>query len=192
MARSRASAGKRANVRVVRLDHSRGLALPAYQTAHAAGLDLLAATPKNRPLVLKPGERALVPTGLVLELPPGTEAQVRPRSGLALRHGVTVLNSPGTIDADYRGEVQVLLVNLGSSPWSIARGERIAQLVVQKVEQVRLVEVTVVEATTRGAGGFGSTGTRAGGKHKSVRKPLKTAALRASRKKAGRGSRKKG
>lgn len=173
MARSRPSAGKRVSVRVVRLDHARGLALPAYQTAHAAGLDLLAATPKDKPLVLKPGERALVPTGLVLELPPGTEAQVRPRSGLALKHGITVLNSPGTIDADYRGEVQVLLVNLGASPWTIVRGERIAQLVVQTVEQVRLVEVEAVEATGRGAGGFGSTGTRAGGKRKAAKKPLK-------------------
>ncbi len=173
MARSRPSAGKRVSVRVVRLDHARGLALPAYQTAHAAGLDLLAAVPKDKPLVLKPGERALVPTGLILELPPGTEAQVRPRSGLALRHGITVLNSPGTIDADYRGEVQVLLVNLGTSPWTIARGERIAQLVVQTVEQVRLVEVEAVEATARGAGGFGSTGTRAGGKRKAAKKPLK-------------------
>jgi dUTP pyrophosphatase len=177
------------SVRVVRLDHARGLALPAYQTAHAAGLDLLAATPKDKQLVLKPGERALVPTGLILELPPGTEAQVRPRSGLALRHGITVLNSPGTIDADYRGEVQVLLVNLGSSPWSIARGERIAQLVVQKVEQVQLVEVEAVEATARGVGGFGSTGTRAGGKHKSAEKPLGHAGRR---KKVSRGSRKKG
>ena len=189
MARFKPSAGKRASVRVVRLDHARGLALPAYQTAHAAGLDLLAATPKNKPLVLKPGERALVPTGLVLELPPGTEAQVRPRSGLALKHGVTVLNSPGTIDADYRGEVQVLLVNLGASSWTIARGERIAQLVVQEVEQVRLVEVTAVDATERGAGGFGSTGTRAGGKRKSVRKPLRAARRK---KKATRGSRNRG
>ena len=116
-------------IAVVRLPHGRGLALPAYQTAGAAGMDLLAAVPKDAALQLAPGARALVPTGLVLQLPPGFEAQVRPRSGLALRHGITVLNSPGTIDSDYRGEVQVLLANLGSEPFAIARGERIAQLV---------------------------------------------------------------
>ena len=121
-------------------------------------MDLLAAVGKSKPLRLAPGARALVPTGLVLELPPGFEAQVRPRSGLALRHGLTVLNSPGTIDCDYRGEVMVLLVNLGDAAVAIARGERIAQLVVQRVERATLVEVDEIAATRRGAGGFGSTG----------------------------------
>ncbi len=146
-------------VRVVRLAHGRDLPLPAYQSEGAAGLDLLAAV--DRPLSLKPGARALVPTGLIIELPRGFEAQVRPRSGLALRHGVTVLNSPGTIDSDYRGEVQVLLINLGDAPFAVQRGERIAQLVVQRVEQVRLTEVRKAAATSRGAGGFGSTGKKA-------------------------------
>jgi dUTP pyrophosphatase len=148
-------------VAVVRLPHGRDLALPAYQSAGAAGMDLLAAVPKRAPLQLAAGARALVPTGLVLQLPPGFEAQVRPRSGLALRHGITVLNSPGTIDSDYRGEVQVLLANLGAAPFAIARGERIAQLVVQRVEQARLVEVAELAPTPRGAGGFGSTGVKA-------------------------------
>jgi dUTP pyrophosphatase len=145
---------------VVRLAHGRGLDLPTYQSEGAAGMDLLAAVPKRTPLQLMPGARALVPTGLVLQLPPGFEAQVRPRSGLALRHGITVLNSPGTIDSDYRGEVQVLLVNLGAEPFAIARGERIAQLVVQRVERASLVEVASVNTTTRGAGGFGSTNVK--------------------------------
>jgi dUTP pyrophosphatase len=145
-------------IKVVRLAHARDLPLPSYQSAGAAGLDLLAAA--GRPLRLKPGARVLVPTGLVVELPSGFEAQVRPRSGLALHHGVTVLNSPGTLDCDYRGEVQVLLVNLGDAAFRIARGERIAQLVVQRVERVRLMEAKKPTATSRGAGGFGSTGTR--------------------------------
>ena len=123
-------------------------------------MDLLAAVPKRTPLQLMPGARALVPTGLVLQLPPGFEAQVRPRSGLALRHGITVLNSPGTIDSDYRGELQVLLANPGNNPFVIARGERIAQLVVQRVQQARLVEVAELSSTLRGAGGFGSTGVK--------------------------------
>jgi len=148
-------------VKVVRLPHAKGLALPSYQSDGAAGMDLLAAVPSAVPLRLSPGKRALVPTGLVLELPPGFEAQVRPRSGLALRHGITVLNSPGTIDCDYRGEVMVLLANLGEAPFRIARGERIAQLVVQRVERARLVEVAAIAETRRGAGGFGSTGVRA-------------------------------
>ncbi len=145
-------------VRVVRLQHGRSLPLPTYQSAGAAGLDLLAAV--KRAQALNPGQRLLVPTGLILELPLGLEAQVRPRSGLALRHGVTVLNSPGTIDCDYRGEVQVLLVNLGDAPFTIRRGERIAQLIVQKVERVRLVESAKASSTPRGAGGFGSTGKK--------------------------------
>jgi len=148
-------------VKVVRLAHAKGLALPSYQSDGAAGMDLLAAVPSSAPFRLSPGKRALVPTGLVLELPPGFEAQVRPRSGLALRHGITVLNSPGTIDCDYRGEVMVLLTNLGEAPFEIARGERIAQLVVQRVERARLVEVAAIADTRRGAGGFGSTGVKA-------------------------------
>ena len=147
-------------IAVVRLPHGRGLALPTYQSAGAAGMDLLAAVAKGVPLLLAPGARALVPTGLVLQLPLGFEAQVRPRSGLALRHGITVLNSPGTIDSDYRGEVQVLLANLGQEPFAIARGERIAQLVVQRVAQARLVEVAEIAPTQRGASGFGSTGVK--------------------------------
>ena len=131
-------------------------------------MDLLAAVAQPKPLRLAPGQRALVPTGLVLELPPGFEAQVRPRSGLALRHGITVLNSPGTIDCDYRGEVMVLLANLGEAPFRIERGERIAQLVVQRVERAQLTEVAAIAATRRGAGGFGSTGV--GGKAAGARK----------------------
>ena len=144
-------------IKVVRLSHGVGLALPAYQSEGAAGMDLLAAVEKA--LTLKPGARALIPTGLILELPRGLEAQVRPRSGLALRHGVTVLNSPGTIDSDYRGEVQVLLVNLGDKPFAVSRGERIAQLVVQRVERAELGEAAKASVTRRGTGGFGSTGT---------------------------------
>jgi dUTP pyrophosphatase len=151
---------KAIRIRVVRLAHSEGLPLPHYQSEHAAGLDLPAAVDEHAPVRLAPGERELIPTGLVLELPPGTEAQVRPRSGLALRHGITVLNSPGTIDSDYRGEVKVLVINLGDTPWEIQRGERIAQLVVQRVERADLIEATVVASTPRGAGGFGSTSAR--------------------------------
>ena len=146
-------------IKVVRLPHGRDLPLPTYQSESAAGMDLLAAVEK--PLTLKPGGRALVPTGLILEIPRGFEAQVRPRSGLALRHGLTVLNTPGTIDSDYRGEVQVLLINLGDKPFAIARGERIAQLVVQRVERAELSEAVKITGTRRGAGGFGSTGTAA-------------------------------
>ena len=146
-------------IAVVRLAHARGLSLPAYQSDGAAGMDLLAAVPSGAPLKLVPGARALVPTGLLVQLPQGFEAQVRPRSGLALRHGVTVLNSPGTIDSDYRGELKVLLANLGTAPFAIARGERIAQLVVSRVEQAHLDEVESLAATPRGVGGFGSTGT---------------------------------
>lgn len=144
-------------VRVRRLPHAAGLDLPAYQTAGAAGLDLVAALDPGRVLVLEPGARDLVPTGLVLALPEGYEAQVRPRSGLALRHGVTVLNAPGTIDADYRGELGVLLVNYGAEPFVIARGTRIAQLVLARVERLAWVEGDL-DGTARGPGGFGSTG----------------------------------
>ena len=145
-------------VDIRQLPHGEGLALPAYQSAHAAGLDLLAAVPEGAPLILSPGQRALVPTGLTIALPPGYEAQVRPRSGLASKHGVTVLNSPGTVDADYRGEIGVLLVNHGDGPFSIRRGERIAQMVIAPVVQVELVSAARLSATERGSGGFGSTG----------------------------------
>jgi dUTP pyrophosphatase len=140
------------------LPHSHGLPLPAYQSAGAAGLDLLAAIGEDAPVMLDPGKHTLVPTGLIIALPPGYEAQVRPRSGLAARHGVTVLNAPGTIDADFRGEVGVLLINHGAAPFTIRRGERIAQLVIAPVTQVELVRVTSLPATDRGSGGFGSTG----------------------------------
>ena len=143
----------------MRLAHGRDLPLPSYQSAHAAGLDLVAAVAADRPLAIAPGARALVPTGIAIALPPGTEAQVRPRSGLAVKYGLTVLNAPGTIDADYRGEVQVLLVNLGADPVSITRGMRIAQLVIATVARAELREVSSLEQTARGAGGFGSTGT---------------------------------
>ena len=145
-------------VEIQRLPHAEGLALPAYQTAHAAGLDLLAAVPGDKPLVMQPGQRALIPTGLMIAVPPGFEAQVRPRSGLALKHGVTMLNSPGTVDADYRGEVSVLLINHGNAPFTIQRGVRIAQLVIAAVAQANLVAVTSLSSTDRGSGGFGSTG----------------------------------
>lgn len=151
----------RVRVRVVRLPHGAGLALPSYQTKGAAGLDLLAALDTQRPLTLAPGARALVPTGLVLELPQGYEGQVRPRSGLALNYGIAVLNSPGTIDSDYRGEVRVVLANLGHAPFEIRRGERIAQLVVSPVTRAELVEVVEVSDTARSDGGFGSTGKSA-------------------------------
>jgi dUTP pyrophosphatase len=145
-------------VDIRQLPHGEGLALPAYQSAHAAGLDLLAAVPEDAPLILSPGQRALVPTGLTIALPPGYEAQVRPRSGLAAKHGVTVLNAPGTVDADYRGEIGVLLINHGDAPFPIRRGERIAQLVIASVVQAELVPAASLSATERGAGGFGSTG----------------------------------
>jgi dUTP pyrophosphatase len=145
-------------VEVKRLPHAEGLALPAYQSAHAAGLDLLAAVAEQAPLTLAPGERALVPTGLAIALPAGFEGQVRPRSGLALKHGVTVLNAPGTVDADYRGEVGVILINHGTEPFVIRRGERIAQLVVAPVQRARLSPKVVLAETTRDTGGFGSTG----------------------------------
>ena len=144
---------------IVRLPHAAGLDLPAYETDGAAGLDLRAAVPEDRPLILPPGRRAAVPTGLVLELPDGHEGQVRPRSGLALKHGITCINTPGTIDSDYRGEVKVLLVNLGDEEFAVTRGMRIAQLVVAPVTRVTVEEHQTSSATTRGAGGFGSTGT---------------------------------
>ncbi|MDB5503232.1 MAG: dut [Tardiphaga sp.] len=144
---------------VQQLAHGAGLALPAYQTSHAAGLDLLAAVPEDAPVILAPGKYALVPTALTIALPDGFEAQVRPRSGLAAKHGVTVLNSPGTIDADYRGEIGVLLINHGATAFTVKRGERIAQLVIAKVVRAKLVTVAALSETDRGAGGFGSTGS---------------------------------
>ncbi len=145
-------------VRIMRLTHGANLPLPSYQSALAAGLDLVAAVPTDSALVIAPGSRALVPTGIAIAIAPGTEAQVRPRSGLAARHGLTVLNAPGTIDADYRGEIQVLLVNLGSESVSITRGMRIAQLVIAAVARAALREVISLDETPRGSGGFGSTG----------------------------------
>ncbi|RYE31623.1 MAG: dUTP diphosphatase [Hyphomicrobiales bacterium] len=145
-----------ATVLLQRLPHGADLPLPAYETAGAAGLDLRAAISEN--LSLAPGERALVPTGLAMQLPEGFEGQVRPRSGLAVKHGVTVLNAPGTVDSDYRGEVKVPLINLGQQPFAIARGDRIAQMVIAPVTRAVLAEVAELDATTRGAGGFGSTG----------------------------------
>jgi dUTP diphosphatase len=143
------------------LPHAEGLPLPSYQSEGAAGLDLVAALAPDAREVLGPGERRLVPTGLVLEVPPGFEAQVRPRSGLALKHGVTVLNAPGTIDSDYRGEVGVILVNHGGEPFRIARGDRVAQLVIAPVVQARLVAAEALSETRRGNDGFGSTGRTA-------------------------------
>ena len=145
-------------VDILQLPHGEGLALPAYHSTDAAGLDLLAAVPEEAPLLLAPGKHAMVPTGLAIALPSGFEAQVRPRSGLAAKHGVTVLNSPGTIDADYRGEISVILVNHGEAPFAIRRGERIAQMVIAPVVQAKLVPVANLSTTDRGSGGFGSTG----------------------------------
>jgi dUTP pyrophosphatase len=145
-------------VRITRLPHGRDLPLPSYQSALAAGLDLVAAVPDNAPCTIAPAARALIPTGIAIALPAGFEAQVRPRSGLAVRHGLTVLNAPGTVDADYRGEVQVALVNLGTEPVTVTRGMRIAQLVVAPVTRVDLQEVATLNETARGTGGFGSTG----------------------------------
>jgi dUTP pyrophosphatase len=142
----------------IRLDHGRGLEPPRQQTAGAAGVDLLAALGPDEAVSLAPGQRTLVPTGLALAIPAGYEGQVRPRSGLAAKHGVTVLNAPGTIDADYRGEVKVILVNLGDAAFEIRRGERIAQLVVAPVTEVNFELRETLDATQRGAGGFGSTG----------------------------------
>ncbi|RUX52933.1 dUTP diphosphatase [Mesorhizobium sp. M4A.F.Ca.ET.020.02.1.1] len=147
------------SVGFVRLPHGEGLPLPAYESSGAAGMDLRAAVPDDRPLLILPGKRALVPTGLIVEIPEGMEGQVRPRSGLAFKHGLTVLNSPGTIDSDYRGEVKVLLVNLGDEDFAVTRGMRIAQIVFAAVTQVAIEERSLAGGTARGAGGFGSTGT---------------------------------
>jgi len=148
----------KADVRVLRLPHGQDLPLPTYQSARAAGMDLLAAVPIDAPVVIGAGERALIPTGLAIALPEGTEGQVRPRSGLALQHGLTVLNAPGTIDGDYRGEIGVILINLSRESFRVTRGMRIAQLVVQSVVLARVQEVDTLDETSRGGGGFGSTG----------------------------------
>lgn len=146
------------SIQVTPLPHFKGLALPAYETALSAGMDLRAAVPEDAPMVVAPGERVLAPTGLTIALPAGYEAQVRPRSGLALKHGVTCLNTPGTIDADYRGEVKVILINLGAEPFTIGRGERIAQLVIAPVTRGVWDVVEALRESARGDGGFGSTG----------------------------------
>jgi dUTP pyrophosphatase len=150
--------GESVEVRLLRLPHAADLPLPAYQTALAAGLDLIAAVPADVPVEIVAGGRAMIPTGVAIGLPRGTEGQIRPRSGLAIRHGVTVLNTPGTIDADYRGEIQVILINLGAEPFVVSRGMRIAQLVVAQVQHVKLVEATTLDSTERAGGGMGSTG----------------------------------
>ncbi|MBA3447872.1 MAG: dUTP diphosphatase [Pseudaminobacter sp.] len=143
---------------IVRLPHGGDLPLPAYETTGAAGMDLRAAVPEDRPLVILPGRRALAPTGLVLEIPEGCEGQIRPRSGLAFKHGVTCLNTPGTIDSDYRGEVKVLLINLGDEDFVVTRGMRIAQIVFAPVARAGIEERSLAGGTERGEGGFGSTG----------------------------------
>ena len=174
------TSAKPVKVKIRRLDHSRGLDLPAYQSNDAAGFDLIAAIADGAPVTLAPGRRALIPTGLAFELPSGIEAQVRPRSGLAHKHGVTVLNSPGTIDADYRGEVSVILINHGSEAFTIRRGERIAQMVIAPVLQVAVAETANLSATERGSGGFGSTGT-AKQKRDAVRSKSKSIAVRSKK-----------
>jgi dUTP pyrophosphatase len=145
-------------IQIIRLPHGADLPLPDYQSAQAAGLDLVAAVPADAPVSILPGQRATISTGIAMALPPGTEGQVRPRSGLAARHGVTVLNTPGTVDADYRGEIQVILVNFGSEPFVVSRGMRIAQMVIASVLRVRISESPALGQTERGSGGFGSTG----------------------------------
>jgi dUTP pyrophosphatase len=150
---------KTVDVRVMRLKHSAGLPLPAYQSDRAAGLDLVAAIPAEAPITIAPGARAMIPTGICIALPHGTEGQVRARSGLAMRHGVTVLNAPGTVDADYRGEIQVILVNFGADSFTVERGMRIAQLVIAPTMQAKICEAAKLDETTRGVAGFGSTGT---------------------------------
>jgi dUTP pyrophosphatase len=148
----------RPTLNLIRLAHGQGLDLPAYETKGAAGMDLRAAVEEGATLTIAPGKRALVPTGFILEIPEGFEAQIRPRSGLAFKHGITCLNTPGTVDSDYRGEVKVLLINLGEEPFDITRGMRIAQMVIAPVTQARVAEIADASETARGAGGFGSTG----------------------------------
>ena len=154
------NSGSDIEVRIVRLPHGAGLPLPQYQSELAAGLDLLAAVPADAPVEIAPGKRAIIPTGIAIALPRGTEGQVRPRSGLAAKHGVTVLNAPGTIDADYRGELQVVLVNIGAEIFAVQRGMRIAQLVIAPIIHVKLVECGFLDSTPRAVSGFGSTGLK--------------------------------
>ncbi|MEM7776731.1 MAG: dUTP diphosphatase [Pseudomonadota bacterium] len=149
---------QRLSIPIQRLPHAGDLPLPTYQSSGAAGADLAAAVPLTQPIVIAPGARALVPTGFAIALPPGLEAQIRPRSGLAVRHGITILNAPGTIDSDYRGEVQVLLVNLGDETFEVRRAERIAQMVIARVAAAEWQETAQLPETVRGGGGFGSTG----------------------------------
>lgn len=146
------------NLPIKRLAHNSELPLPAYETADSAGMDLRAAVPEGEPLVIRPGDRHAVPTGLAMAIPRGFEGQVRPRSGLALKSGITCLNTPGTVDSDYRGEVKVILINLGAEDFTVRRGDRIAQMVIAPVIQVAVAEVSDLDETARGAGGFGSTG----------------------------------
>jgi dUTP diphosphatase len=150
-------------LRIMRLPHAADLPLPAYQSELAAGMDLTAAVSADAPITIAPGQRAIIPTGIAIALPRGIEGQIRPRSGLALRHGVTILNAPGTVDADYRGEVQVILINLGAEPFQVERGARIAQLVLSPAMQATICEAANLDETSRGVGGFGSTGTGVGG-----------------------------
>jgi dUTP pyrophosphatase len=152
---------KPVKIRIIRLPHGAGLPLPAYQSAAAAGLDLIAAVPADAPVTIAPGARAQIPTGIAIALPRGVEGQVRPRSGLAARHGISVLNSPGTVDADYRGEIHVILVNFGGESFAVERGQRIAQLVVAPVLHAQLLEGKKLNKTKRGTKGFGSTGAGA-------------------------------
>ena len=151
-------------IEIKRLDHAKGLALPAYETDEAAGMDLRAALAEGEAMVLQPGQQAMVPTGLSMAMPKGFEAQVRPRSGLAAKHGLTVLNTPGTIDSDYRGEVKIILINLGQEDFTVERNMRIAQMIIAPVVQASLIEVETLDETARGLGGFGSTGTDASDK----------------------------
>lgn len=159
IAASESPAAAAPELRIRRLAHGEGLSLPAYETPGSAGMDLRAAVAGDAPLEIAPGGRAAVPTGLAMEIPAGFEGQVRPRSGLALKSGITCLNTPGTIDADYRGEVKIILANLGAEPFTVTRGMRIAQLVIAPVVQARIVVAETLGETGRGAGGFGSTGT---------------------------------
>lgn len=150
---------KTLRIECTQLPHGEGMPLPAYETSGAAGMDLMAATPQGEDIVLAPGERRLIPTGLSIAVPEGYEAQIRPRSGLALRHGISIVNAPGTVDSDYRGEVSILLINLGQAPFTIRRGERVGQMVISAFVQAEWQVVTSLDETARGAGGYGSTGT---------------------------------
>ena len=148
----------RITAQLMQLPHGKGLPLPSYETAEAAGMDMRAAVPEDAPLTLNPGARELVPTGFAMAIPPGFEAQIRPRSGLALKHGIGLVNAPGTVDSDYRGEIKIILINLGHEDFEISRGMRIAQMIIAPVLQVAIEPVESLDDTTRGAGGFGSTG----------------------------------